>query len=315
MLKKLLRHQETTLYLFSGKGGVGKTSVAAATAMYFASQGKKTLVVSIDPAHSLGDSFGVKIGGEEKKLSDNLYAVEIDSQKAVDEYKEKFNMFTENMEMLQGFGDFFDVGGMTPGIDEIAAFDKFMKYMQNKDYDVIIFDTAPTGHTLRFLSLPDVMDSWIGKLIKIKMKFSGMFDMFSKILPFKNKEGEEKKINPQQLEEMKQRIEEAKSVLTDPKRTHYNIVTIAETMSIAESERSLEVLKEYKIPVKSVVINNIVPENSGCGFCSGRRKNQLEKISEIEKKFKDYKILKVQQFKTEVHGKEMLEQVGKELYG
>ncbi|MBN2042544.1 MAG: ArsA family ATPase, partial [Candidatus Aenigmarchaeota archaeon] len=162
------RKKETTYHFFSGKGGVGKTSVSAATALHFSRNGKKTLIISTDPAHSLSDSFETKIGGEVKELRKNLFAVEIDPKKAMQEYKERLMPKIENMGMLKGLGldDTFDIAGMTPGIDEIAAFDKFLQYMQSKDYDIIVFDTAPTGHTLRFLSLPDVLDSWVGKMIK-----------------------------------------------------------------------------------------------------------------------------------------------------
>src|SRR3989344_3218583 len=178
--------RETVYYFFSGKGGVGKTSCSAAAGLKYAREGKKTLVISVDPAHSLADSFDQKIGGEVVELEKNLFALEIDPVKAVEEYKEKLNLFAaDKLEMLKGFGldETFDIAGLTPGIDEIAAFDKFMQYMQSKEYDVIIFDTAPTGHALRFLSLPYVLDSWIGKLIKIKMKISAVTGIIKKILP------------------------------------------------------------------------------------------------------------------------------------
>ncbi len=135
-------------YFFSGKGGVGKTSCAAAKALEFSRKGKKTLIVSVDPAHSLSDSFDTRIGGEVKKLGKNLFAVEIDPARAMSEYKERFSSQIEQIDGLAklGIGETFDIAGMTPGIDEIAAFDKFLHYMQNKEYDIIIFDTAPTGH-------------------------------------------------------------------------------------------------------------------------------------------------------------------------
>src|SRR3989338_2267915 len=113
---KISGKKDTRYIFFSGKGGVGKTSCAAATAVYYANSGKKTLVVSVDPAHSLGDSFRQKIGGEVKQLGKNLYAVEIDPVKAVGEYKEKFSMQIEKMDYLKGFGleETFDIAGMTP---------------------------------------------------------------------------------------------------------------------------------------------------------------------------------------------------------
>lgn len=296
------------------QGGVGKTSCAAATALHFADQSKKTLIISTDPAHSLSDSFEVKIGGEIKKLNKNLYAVEIDPKKAMEEYKQKISLKMEGSEYLKNLGleDTFDMAGMTPGIDEIAAFDKFLQYMQSRDYDLIIFDTAPTGHTLRFLSLPEVLDSWIGKMIMIRMRLGAMSNFLQKIMPFGNPE--EGSLGTEQMKAMKKRIEEAKKTLSDPKRTKYFLITIPETMSILESERSINVLKQYHIPVETIIVNQLIPENSHCVFCKERRSLQLKGLKEINKKFSRFKILRLPLFKEEVKGFKMLKKVGDELY-
>lgn len=318
MLKELIKKEKKTeYYLFAGKGGVGKTSVAAATALWFSKKGKKTLIISTDPAHSLSDSFEKHIGGDVKKISKNLYAVEIDPKQAMEEYKEKLMPKIENMKILQGLGmeDTFDYVGMTPGIDEMAAFDKFMQFMDSKEYDVIIFDTAPTGHTLRFLSLPDVLDSWVGKMIRIRAKFAGIANVFKKVLPFGNPEESPADLGTEQLDMMKERIESAKKILTDPEKTRYNIVMIPEAMSIYESERSMQVLKEYRIPVNSVVVNQLIPHNPKCDFCQERRSMQQKRLEEISRKFRDFRILKLPMFREEIKGTNSLERAGKELYG
>ncbi|MEE9323565.1 MAG: TRC40/GET3/ArsA family transport-energizing ATPase [Candidatus Aenigmarchaeota archaeon] len=312
-----LGKKETQFYLFAGKGGVGKTSIAAATALHFANKGKKTLIISTDPAHSLSDSFETKIGGETKKLKKNLFAVEIDPKKAMQEYKEKIMPQLDKMEALKGLGleDTLDFAGNTPGIDEMAAFDKFLQYMQSNDYDVIVFDTAPTGHTLRFLSLPDVLDSWIGKMISIRLKFSGIINTFRKILPFgEAKEGDENKLGTEQLDEIKERIEKARNILSNKEKTHFNLILIPEAMSIYESGRSLEILKEYNIPVETIIVNQLIPENKKCPFCTEKRKLQQERAKEIRNKFKGYKLMQVSLHKEEVKGFGMLKKVGKELY-
>jgi arsenite-transporting ATPase len=316
VLEKLGRKErETRFEFFSGKGGVGKTSMSAATALWFAKKGKKTLIISTDPAHSLSDSFDQKIGGEIKKLDKNLFAVEIDPKKAMEEYKEKFTPEIEKIGALKSLGldDTFDIAGMTPGIDEIASFDKFMQYMSSKEYDIIIFDTAPTGHALRFLSLPDVLDSWLGKMIKIRMKFSGVANLFKKILPFGDAD-DEPSFGTEQLDLMKERIESAKEILTDPERTSYNMVMIPEAMSIYESERSLKTIKEYGIPVKNIIVNQIVPENKHCSFCMAKNHQQKERLKDIKARFKAYDIQNVKLMKNEVHGNKMLEEVAKELH-
>ena len=318
MLEKLKNKERDTQYMFfSGKGGVGKTSVSAATALWFSKKGKRVLIISTDPAHSLSDSFEKRIGGDIKKLDKNLYAVEIDPQKAMEEYREKFMPKIENNQLLKGLGmeDMFDFAGNTPGVDEMAAFDKFLQYMDSKEYDIIIFDTAPTGHALRFLSLPDVLDSWVGKIIKIRMKFSGVTNIMKKILPFGNPEEEQDEpLGEEQLEAMKKRIESAKIILSDPNKTQYNIVMIPEAMSIYESERSIKTLMEYGIPVKSVVVNQLIPENSRCDFCREKRKMQQERLIEIKEKFNKFKLYRLHMFKHEVKGFKSLEKVSKELY-
>ena len=317
MLEKLTRKEktDTEYYFFSGKGGVGKTSMAAATGLHFANQGKKTLIISTDPAHSLSDSYKTKIGGDVKELRKNLSAVEIDPQKAMMEYKEKLAPQIQKISVLEGMGleDIFDVSGSTPGIDEIAAFDKFLQYINSKEYDIIIFDTAPTGHALRFLSLPDVLDSWVGKMIKLRMKLSGFMNMFKKILPFGNPETDGD-FGLEQLEGMKERIEQARQILTNPAKTHYNIVMTPEMMSILESERAIETLKEYGIYVETIIINQIFPEKTGCDFCEAKRRQQLERMDSINEKFSRQKIKKVELFKEEVEGFDILEKLSENIY-
>jgi len=312
--KIVKRDKDTRFYLFAGKGGVGKTSMSAATAVALAKAGKKTLVISTDPAHSLSDSLETRIGGDVKEVAKNLYALEIDPKKSMDEYKEKIMPKIEGMGALQGLGlgDTFDMMGMTPGIDELASMDKFMQYMQSREYDVIVFDTAPTGHTLRFLSLPELMDSWVGKMIMIRMRFSGMIGAVKRLLPF-TKDDDKPDMDLQHLNDMKARIEEARKTMTDPKKTSYNIVMIPEEMSILESERSLAVLKEYGINVGDVIVNKIIPENAHCSFCAEKRSQQLQRINSIKEKFSSYRIKQVELAKEEVKGMRMLTGIGKEL--
>jgi arsenite-transporting ATPase len=311
-----LGKKETQFYLFAGKGGVGKTSIAAATALFYSNAGKKTLIISTDPAHSLADSFETKIGGDIVKVNKNLFAVEIDPQKAMSEYKEKLAPKMDKIDFLKGLdlGDAFDFAGNTPGIDELAAFDKFLQYMQSKEYDIIVFDTAPFGHTIRFLSLPDLLDSWVGKMISIRLKLAGVMNTFKKLLPFGEDEGDTK-LGTEELEKIKNRIAEARTILGDRKRTHFNLVMIPEAMSIYESERSVKILGEYGIPVYSVFVNQLIPDNRKCVFCSERRKVQQERLKEIRNKFRGLEILQIPLYKKEVKGLEMLEAVGKGLYG
>ena len=308
------KERDTRFIFFSGKGGVGKTSVAAATALSLSRKGKKVLIISTDPAHSLADSFDTKIGGEVTKIEKNLYAVEIDPKKSMQEYKEMLSPQLDKISALKGLGldDTLDMAGMTPGIDEIASFDRFLRYMGSREYDVIVFDTAPTGHTMRLLSLPDVLDSWLGKIIKLRMRLSGLTGIVKR---FMGSDEDDKDHTLEKLEEMKKRIEEAKRLLSDPHRTSYNIVMIPEAMSIYESQRSVHFLKEVNIPVNKVIVNQLIPENPHCRFCMEKRRLQLSRLSEIESRFPSCRIYELRLFREEVRGKHMLEKVAKELYG
>jgi arsenite-transporting ATPase len=175
--------KSTTFIFIGGKGGVGKTTISAATALWCARMNKKTLIISTDPAHSLGDSFDRIIKHVPTPITQNLEAIEIDPDKAMEEYKEKMNQQQKYNDALSMFSDQFDIMSSSPGIDEVASFEKFMEYMNNDEYDVVIFDTAPTGHTLRLLSFPEMMDSWMGKLIKTRTQLGQMASKLKKCYP------------------------------------------------------------------------------------------------------------------------------------
>ena len=232
--------KKTTFIFIGGKGGVGKTTVSAATALWCARVGKKTLIISTDPAHSLGDSFDRVIKHVPTPITQNLEAIEIDPDRAMDEYKEKMQMQQKYNDALGMFSEQFDVMSSSPGIDEVASFDKFMQYMNTDEYDVIIFDTAPTGHTLRLLSFPEMMDSWMGKMIKTKKSLGAAAQKLKNIIPFMGSDEAEDAQSMEELERAKKEIEKAREVLTDPSRTTFKTVLIPEEMSIYESQRSME---------------------------------------------------------------------------
>ncbi len=307
---------KTTFVFIGGKGGVGKTTISAATALWTAQEGKKTLIISTDPAHSLSDSFERNIGHEPTPIKENLYAVEIDPEVAMQEYQAKMKEQAAlnpgmGMDMLQ---DQMEMAAMSPGIDEAAAFDKFLQYMTTDEYDIVIFDTAPTGHTLRFLSFPEMMDSWVGKMIKIRRQIGSMAKMFKNILPFMGDEEEEDRAL-EDMEATKRKIREARAVMADPDRTSFKMVVIPEEMSIYESERAMEALKKYNIYSDGVIVNQILPEETDCEFCASRRKLQQERLKQIHEKFGDQLIAEVPLLNREVKGFDTLKQVAEILYG
>ena len=206
---------KTTFMFIGGKGGVGKTSISSATALWLAEQGKKTLIVSTDPAHSLSDSLEVPIGHYPREIKTNLFAVEIDPDEAMAQKQavldaQKANSTSESLMGLDFLSDQMDIASSSPGADEAAAFEVFLSVMTSNEYDVVVFDTAPTGHTLRLLSFPDVMDSWVGKMMMIKAKLGSAANSLKNLIPFMDAAD-----NPQTSEELKrtkEQIDEAKKV-------------------------------------------------------------------------------------------------------
>ncbi|WP_423793047.1 TRC40/GET3/ArsA family transport-energizing ATPase [Methanocaldococcus indicus] len=317
--KKLKKDSGTKYIMFGGKGGVGKTTMSAATGVYLAEKGYKTVIVSTDPAHSLRDIFEQEFGHEPTPVKgvDNLYVVEIDPEKAMEEYKEKLKAQIEENPML---GDLLEeqleMASLAPGTDESAAFDAFLKYMDSNEFDVVIFDTAPTGHTLRFLSMPEIMDKYMTRLIKIKKQMSGFMKMMKRFLPFGGKDEDidyDKMLKD--LEEMKKRIEKARAILSNPERTAFRLVVIPEEMSILESERAMKALQKFGIPIDAVIVNQLIPENVQCEFCRARRELQLRRLEEIKEKFGDKVIAYVPLLKTEARGIDTLREIANILYG
>lgn len=317
--QKLEKENGTKYIMFGGKGGVGKTTMSAVTGIFCAEQGLKTVIVSTDPAHSLRDSFEQEFGHEPTKVNgmDNLYVVEIDPQKAMEEYEDKLKSQVDENPMLGGMlEEQLEMASLSPGTDESAAFDVFLRYMDSNEFDVVVFDTAPTGHTLRFLGLPEIMDKYMTKMIKLKKQMSGFMKMMKKMMPFGGK-GEDIDYDKalEEMEAMKEKITRARNILADPERTSFRLVVIPEEMSILESERAMRALEKYKIPIDAVIVNQVIPEDVECDFCRARRGLQQKRLETIKEKFGEKVIAHVPLLRTEAKGLDALKEISKVLYG
>lgn len=289
--------EDLKLLLFGGKGGVGKTSCATATALEAAKQGKKVLVFSTDPAHSLSDSFGCSIGDKITKVTKNIHALEIDAQKLFNELKEEYREEIKKFfgrilkpSKTTGIGLPFDEKIMSglydlnpPGVDELMALKKIIEFIESKQYDLFILDTAPTGHTLRLLALPDDAIAWTKTIIEVRRNYPIMGEVGGSLIG------------------TLKTIKKAKKTLTDPKKTEFIGVTIAEAMGVYQTERLIKNLKILKIPVEHLIINKIIPANR-CNLCLSQKKQQKDYINEISKKFSGCKIIEMPQFESEIKG-------------
>ncbi|MCL2687730.1 MAG: arsenical pump-driving ATPase GET3 [Methanobrevibacter sp.] len=308
---------ETIFVFIGGKGGVGKTSISAATAIWMAEQGKKTLIVSTDPAHSLSDSLEAPMSHTPTLIMENLYGVEIDPEIAMEqqqaELESKKSLATNDQAMgLDMLTEQLELASSSPGADEAVAFEVFLQVMTTNEYDVVVFDTAPTGHTLRLLSFPDLMDSWIGKMIKVKTSLGSIANTFKNLIPFMGDDEDPQSVA--ELEETKRKIDEAKKVMSNPERTTFKMVVIPEEMSIYESDRAMEVLAKNNMTVDGVIVNQIMPDIDNCDFCQSRHKLQQKRMALIRQKFSHQTIAEIPLFKEEVKGIKKLKEVAEVLY-
>lgn len=309
-----LELQERTLVLFGGKGGCGKTTCSAATGIYMARHGKKTLVLSIDPQHSLPDSFNQEISDEATPIKgvNDLYAMEVDAEKLLKEWRE------ENKEVLieiaedaaylerTDISEFLDLS--LPGMDELMAQRKLQQLLKKREYDLYLLDTAPTGHTIRFLELPDMMMRWLKILMQTRYKTRYVLEAFF------GRRARYIKKKPDTF--LQQTMNDAKAIkaVFKSRRTEFVPVTILEEMVTKESERLLKALRPYKMQARQIVCNGINPENLDCPYCTSRRETQQKEFKSVRQKFSRYKIVEMPLFPHEIRGIEDLSNFGKALF-
>lgn len=291
-LPSFLQNQYLQLILFGGKGGGGKTTAAAATAVYLAQleRERRILVVSTDPAHSLGDGFDCSIGNKVTPIGnrDNLWALEIDAPKLLQNYMRKNDKVIKK---IAGRGTYFDEEDIAnffslslPGMDEVMAVIEIANILRVEQYDLVILDTAPTGHTIRLLALPEQMEKWVQIMDMMMEKHRYMSKHFTG--KYRKDECDEF------LEEQRKDVQRVKLLLKDSQVTEFVPVTIPEPMSIDETEKLIACLKDYGISVKNVIVNRLAGEEE-CVFCRSRKIDQEQFIREIEEKFAAYNLIKV----------------------
>jgi arsenite-transporting ATPase len=314
-LKEIVENRTIKFVLSGGKGGVGKTSCAGALALLSARQGLRTLVVSTDPAHSLSDSFDQNLsGGDPVPIEgiDKLWGMEIDTEKGMREFQDSIGEGAAGQDMAMASSLLGDVSGMAPpGSDEAMAFGKMLEFIEDASYDRVVFDTAPTGHTLKLLELPDLLDSWLGKMLTLRQRLSSMMSGLKSM--FGGAEQEESSWD--MLQQTKDKIRMARIELSDPDTTQFVIVMIPEAMAVFETQRLLGSLNAWNIPVSNIVINQLVPENPDCPFCSKRHKMQQKNLEDIRDLYQDLNLTEVPLFENEIRGIDGLRKLGKVLMG
>lgn len=296
------------LILFGGKGGVGKTTCAAAAAVQFADAGYRTLLVSTDPAHSLSDSLEREVDPEVQQMEGvkNLSAREISAERLFLKFKEEHG---EEIKRILETGTYLDEGDIDdlfslsiPGLDEVMAFKELVELMERGEYDLYFLDTAPTGHALRLLALPELLDEWIRVLARMRYKYRYVVARLAR--------REIHEPADDFLFNMKRTVKKIKGLLHDPDRCEFVVVTIPETMVIAETRRLVEELARLKIPVRRLVVNHVVSSEQGaCAFCHKRWQEQRGLLQECERAFPQLTLFKLLERPHQVKGLQRLREI------
>ncbi|MGL4607591.1 MAG: ArsA family ATPase [Eubacteriaceae bacterium] len=288
------------IMIFTGKGGVGKTSIAAAHARKAALEGKKTLVVSTDMAHNLGDLFDCPIGGKEKQIEGNLYALEIDP------YYEMTNDFAPMLEAFKalfssGIGkeDIFEEIEMFPGIEELFSLLKIHKLHKKGEYDLIIVDCAPTGETLSLLKFPELLSWYMEKLFPIEKAVIKVMRPVSKKL-FKLELPDGKALND--IERLYYQLAKLQELLRDREVTSIRLVAIPEKMVVEEIKRSYMYLNLYNFNVDGLYINRVLPRDIENPFFEEWVDIQKKYGLELEEVFREIPIYLIKWYDIDLNG-------------
>ena len=301
---------------FTGKGGVGKTSVSAATAVRLSQLGYRTLVLSTDPAHSLSDSFNLPLGAEPTKIKENLDAIEVNPYVDLKQNWHAVQKYYTRIFMAQGVsGVMADEMTILPGMEELFSLLRIKRYKASGLYDVLVLDTAPTGETLRLLSLPDTL-AWGMKAVKnvnkylIKPLSKPLSRMSDKIAFF---------IPPadalDSVDQVFDELEDIRDILTDNKKSTVRLVMNAEKMSIKETMRAFTYLNLYGFKVDMVLVNRLLDVNKDCGYQENWKAIQQKYLGEIEEGFSPLPVKKLRMYEQEIVGLACLEMFAKDMYG
>ena len=327
-LHGLVEQLETQPIIFiGGKGGVGKTTTAAALASYYASQQQKTLIVSTDPAHSLGDVLNVRLNNETTVISPYLDAIELNPDVIVDEHfaqVERTIKAYANPDMMPKIREHLRLSKSAPGAQEAAMLESMCHHLveaADAGYEHIIFDTAPTGHTLRLLVLPEMMGAWTDGLLAQQRRQAKLRSVATHLDSHNQKQSTQKNdvANPfaakksdrweqavSVLEKRKQLFRQAGLLLHDRTQTAIVLVMTADVLPLAETKRAIEQLEDSKLMPTAIVINQLISTAQSDEFWRRRAERQQHLLQDIEQSFTKYPLYPIYLQQTDVRGTDAL---------
>ncbi len=305
-----LGNSDLKLIIFGGKGGVGKTSCAVATALAL-SENFKTLLISTDPAHSVSDCLGQQIGYKVVQIDGvfNLAAIEVIADEALSVFKEAHQSELKKLLATSTNLDNEDINEMLslsiPGIDEIMSFKTIIDFIEEGQYDKYVVDTAPTGHALRLISSPKMLDAWIKVAAKMRWKYRYLITSFAG--SYKQDEVDAFLLS------LKKTVKRIENLLQDNAKCEFIPVCIPEAMAISETIRLIADLEDFKIKARQIIVNH-VNVSEDCVFCKRRKAGQAKYIQQINEIYSELNRVEIPEFAEEIQGLEPLKNLRKYLF-
>ena len=306
------------IIFFAGKGGVGKTSVAAATGIKAAEMGQKTVILSLDVAHSLSDIFDLerslldKNKGDPIKVSNNLWIQEIDIQEEMEKNWGDIHKYLSLLFSTTGLDEILaEELAILPGMEEVTLLLHINRYVREKSYDVILLDCAPTGESLRFISIPTALEWYISKIFKMERTIAKYVRPVAKKIYDIPIPGDDCFVA---IEHLFEKLKGIDGILVDPKITTVRLVTNPEKIVLKETQRAFMYFCLYKMNIDGIIMNRIIPDNVNDKYFKSWRKTQKQYIKKAEEHFSPIPIFPVNLFKAEVLGPKSLKVLADQIY-